>query len=31
MANISRITTPDGISYDLRDAKKTGIYPVKGT
>ena len=31
MADISKITTPDGISYNLRDARISGIYSVKGT
>ena len=31
MANISKIITPDGTSYDIRDAYKSGIYTVKGT
>lgn len=31
MADISKITLPDGNSYDIKDAKKSGIYAVKGT
>ena len=31
MADLSQITLPNGSSYDLKDAKKTGIYPVIGT
>lgn len=31
MGDISKITLPNGTSYDLKDAKKTGIYPVIGT
>lgn len=31
MADISSITLPDGNTYSLKDAAKTGIYVVKGT
>ena len=31
MADISSITLPDGSTYNLKDAVKTGIYVVKGT
>lgn len=31
MADISQIKLPNNTTYDLKDAKKTGIYPVIGT
>ena len=31
MANISKITLPNGSTYDLKDGKKSGIYFVNGT
>lgn len=31
MAELSKITLPNGTTVDLKDAKKTGIYPVIGT
>lgn len=31
MGNISQITLPDSHTYDIRDAKKSGVYTVIGT